>query len=175
MAVSAFLLKIMAFDTADIQRNTRQLLKNIKGINKAARECMEANDGALAQLVRDQLLSGRSSTGELIYPAYRSKEYILYKNEREGHFQSLIVNKGLFPARPPETPNLYLSGDLQRGIRVSVRGSMAYATSSDSKYRKIVGKYGKVFGFTDKAIMRFWETTLCDHLEKHLENGVQLY
>lgn len=163
------------FDIADIYENNSKLIKRIKNIGKSAGECMSANDGELAQLIRDQLLYGRSSSGELIRPSYRSLEYIRYKNSMASRYNSLIVNKGMFPDRTPETPNLFLSGDFQRDIVVSVKGSTASATSMDDKRAKILGRYGKVLDFTDEAVKIFWDRRLSEHLYNYLTDGLRLY
>ena len=186
MSVSAFLLKIMAFDTADIQRNTRRLLKNIKGINKAARECMEENGMELLALNRDQMLYGRDNRGSLLAPEYmqdpyfdtpaKAKAYAEMKRRREAEHRSLITHQKLYPAKPSDTPNLRVTGALQDNMYVRVTGSGVEIASNWLHASEVSAKYkNRIFGLSPESKDAFWETTLCDHLERHLENGVQLY
>ncbi|NDV46255.1 hypothetical protein D0T49_04270 [Paludibacter sp. 221] len=162
-------------DLGDIYNNVITLSKRLNNTDKAVGEYLEANDGTLSQLVRDQLLFGRDANSNEIKPTYRNKEYADFKQSMEPNYHSLIINKNMFASRAYGTPNLFLTGDFQRGIRVDASGKGVLVSSSDEKSSMLLGKYGDILGFTNESIGIFWNNGLSDYLYNYFMNGLQLY
>ena len=162
-------------DLADIQHNFESLRSKIVAIEPVIGMIIEQNSGQALQLVKDQLLLGRDADGNPITPTYASNEYADWKFGNEADYQSLILNKNLFPARSAGTPNLFLTGSFQRGLFLDSNPKETLVDSTDSKARMLENKYGNILDFSQEAKDVFWENVLANELYNYLMDGLRLY
>lgn len=94
----------------------------------------------IADLQREQLMSGETKTSQKIKPKYRNPYYAKKKADRN-------------PLAGYGTPDLKNTGEFHAGIFVKLVGDEAYEiTSKDSKTSDLVAKYGpEIFGMNNES------------------------
>jgi hypothetical protein len=106
------------------------LIEKLKTLNvdAVASDAMTRCTVPLADLQRDQLKKGQSSTGGLI-GRYKSKSYALKKN---------LIN----PLPGLGNVDLILTKDYSKGIKATVDGGKVVVTSGDQKAQHLEKRYG---------------------------------
>lgn len=85
---------------------------------------------------KEQLQSGLKSDGSKISPKYRSESYSIWKYRRND-----LAGFGV--------PDLKNTGAFYNGFHIEKKGRNIFITSSDSKTKSLVSKYGRnIFGIT---------------------------
>ena len=109
---------------------------NVEGLKVRAVE----NKAALIEdLQRKQFRQGQDAQGVSLKP-YRSDSYARYKGSLSTYYA------------PMGTPDLYLSGDFARGIKMKLTGNEYFLDSSDSKSDKLTSKYGDIWGLNGTTL-----------------------
>lgn len=161
----------------DILNNLLQRVQSVEAGLKTGQligEVLPAYGEDIMQLQREQLFSGKASSGEDIRPYY-SEDL-----QPGGYFQSSesakrysVWKEGLpYPykaSRNPDAPNLYINGRFHSELRVEFRPETVGVVPSTSYAEQIVAKYGlDTFGLTSAN----WEVLLRERgaFEKILEN-----
>lgn len=136
-------------------------------------EIISENTDKIANIVREQLMEGKDSLGQLITPTYSQDPFF----KKDGAAQRYAQWKAdLFPnsTKPFDTPNLIITGKFHDSINVTVTGfDIIYDTNINLGY-DILAKYGdKVIGLNPDGKIEAWEEIVRDRFVKALADTLQ--
>ena len=115
-----------------------EIFKKIS-IDSLMTKVAQDNNEIITDKNKSQIMQGKDSTGEDIQPSYRSDTYADVKQ---------TVN-----SQPSfGVPDLKLTGGFQGAMVTHVRGNIYVTVSTDPKTGALVGKYGEIFGLSEKSI-----------------------
>lgn len=98
---------------------------------------VEANEAAIVDMNRQQMVKGSRADGEVIEPEYRSFSYAMMKKDRGGQAPLFI-------------PDLKLTGDFHEAMAMAVDEDGYEIGSSDEKTGMLMEKYRDIFGLTEE-------------------------
>lgn len=149
----------------DILKRLNYAVNGIQSIGKTVNDSVYANSQVVLELNKTQLLSGRDTDGKLFSPGYTSdpffktpeaaQKYAEWKAKWQSVHDSLIEQKGLYPTKPANIPNLIITGLFQDNMFVNVSNDTYTIDSTYRKSKDIESKYnGLVFGLAPPS--RLW-------------------
>jgi hypothetical protein len=123
-------------------------------VDKIAEECMEQSADELLIYELDQLLDGKTSTGEDITPSYLDDPYF---KSREAAQRYSDWKDRISPAsnRKKGTPNLRINGYYHNTIRVHAADGKVIWSSSFSGANDIERKFQKIYGLNKESRQEF--------------------
>ncbi len=118
----------------------RQRLERVD-MSAATRRAAEAAEDDLADLNREQLLSGSGADSKRLRPIYSSDYYARKKH-------------ALNPLAGYAIPDLKLTGAFHKSIRAAAGGAGITFVASDEKAEHLLPKYAPVLGLTYASIAK---------------------
>lgn len=110
---------------------------------------------AVLDVIRDQLLEGKDSTGEYLTPRYSEDPYF----KKPGAAQRYASwKKRLFPGdRPEDVPNLIITGVFHDAINLDVSGNVISYSNNASFGPSVLDKYGSgLLGLNEDGKAKTW-------------------
>jgi hypothetical protein len=138
-----------------------------------AEESLERCGDELITYELDQLLDGKTSTGEDITPSYLNDPY--FKSKEAAQRYSDWKDK-ISPTsnRKKGTPNLYINGYYHNTIRVEVTDGKVIWSSSFPDASEIEIKFKKIYGLNEESRQEFIPLILRPIFKKNIEAATGL-
>lgn len=167
------------YSIQSISDKLRSVSTNIGNIETIVSDAVTVYSQDLLTLNRDQILFGRDLNGNEFLPSYlndpyfdtpeEAAKYAAKKEELIGTHNSRIVNKGLFPPKGINTPNLIVTGPFQDHLYIDTNNKSYTIGSSYIDSESINEKYNNnVFGLSEIAKNYFFTYYIRTYLLKNL-------
>lgn len=137
------------------------ILKKLKQFDPEAEaiRIIQENTEWIEDANTGQMMEGEQPNGSKISPEYREPEYAKFK-------KAIAPN----PKRALFTPNLNLTGDFHEALKAKPTKTEIVFENSDPKTRKLLNKYGELFGLNEENLKELKEGIILENLQEYTKN-----